>query len=765
MTISTRFFIDPSAPSPLSEEEKARYTRTREELATLGWYDFHRLPEKPPVPCPSHFLLRTRGGVFTLLCGNESGQQGVVHAFEDPGGKTVEWWNRRLGQDPVRCVFHSLGLGYSVLPVLEGADRGSRFLIVESDPLTLSLCLALTDCQRLFRHPNITVRLVETPEEAAGCTKDWFSATQQAGPPQVRILVDPPTMLPRPTFARDWLGALARLLPQMADKMAKDIRGNYPQAPHLVENWAILQNRPGIRHLFGKMEGVPIVAIGAGPSLDEILPVLREVQDRVLLIVCDTAVGAVLRSGVRVDIALGVDSIPKSQEHFRGLVDRRFLPVFFGGVYTPLLQDFGDRAWITAVAPFPTGEMLEAPPGPNRYLMKKGQLVVNGSVGSGALDLAIRLGGSPIFLAGMDLGYCNGKDHASGTIYDSDGGFQDRQPALFEVPSVDGGRTGTCSAFLVSLLGMSHQIAGAGAKVFNLSKNGALIPGTGGQEEGLQALRNLANKTGEPPNKRFLAEVDLASRSLRRPLWRGESGNRGRKRLLVDDRGRVRGEPTPTALLEMARANLESLAATDSETARILGASLEVLETGQFSRRESCRWLLSEERYPRLVIRNAEGRAITILPTTDSPWQEIAEWEVGAESVNLPGVFVLGAGLGHHLKDLCRTLGDRNVWVWEPYPDRFRMTLGVADWRPLFEDHRFHWLIGTPPLETLQRIERDAPDFLHQCPVTWRPWVIPAFRGWASMDEREFVAAWLAYFSRLHPRPQKIEVRLLAGVS
>jgi hypothetical protein len=506
--------------------------------------------------------------------------------------------------------------------------------------------------------------------------------------------------------------------------------------------------------LFGKMEGRPAVVVGAGPSLDADLPLLKEIQDGILIVACDTALRPLLNNGVRVDFVVAIDSSPRNHDHFKNLPDAAFLPVLFGGVYPPLLDQYRDHAWIAATAPFPTVDLLEDFPGPSKYLRQKGTLVMNGSVGTGALDLAQQLGCSPVFLTGIDLAYSVGRDHAGGTIYDEDPDFQKRQPGLFEVPSVDGGRVSTCSPFLVSLFGVVHQLECAQVPVYNLSIAGAAIPGTRGREEGLQLLRSLETSSGESPRKRLEIEADLALRAGgRRKRERGSESS-----FPIDSRGRLRGNPDRDFRMTVAAANLEVLARTDILSAEVLRSSLGLLDSGRLRGGESCEWFRNSEGFPRLAIRSPHSGAVWLVPATDSPWEEVAEWRAKTSFEKSSSPLLLGAGLGFHLRDLLEGLPEgESIWVWEPYPDRLVACLGVADFRPLFEDSRVRWAVGVHADALLRSIERKTPEFLEDRPLTWRPWVEPCLRGWTGEAEGEFLTKWFEVFAEMYPKTLQIE--------
>jgi hypothetical protein len=761
MTEIERFFVDPEHPGSLSEAERHRYRQNLDRLRTLGWKGVRHLPQTPPTPSSSHLLVRTLGGFATLFYGYPTGQQSILHHLEDPDRKAAKWWESRTCEDlQTGVLFLGLGLGYSIPHLLKMAEAGVPLLLVEPDPLTFAFLLCFQDIEPLVHHPRIHLLLTPDPQEA---TREALAWLREHPLPKYRWIVDPPGMLPAPLFLRDWFNDLAQQAPAVAPTLARELRRNYPYPTNLSENWGIVQQRPGIGRLFGALKGQPAVVVGAGPSLDEQLPGLRGVQEGAAIIACDTAVRPLLAAGVRVDIALAMDSSPANRKHFVDLPNRDFLPCLYAGVDPDLLRDYQETAWLAASAFFPTAELLDAVPGPNTYLMNKGWLVINGSVGSSAIDLALKLGAGSIYLAGLDLGYPAGRDHAVGTLYDTDKAFQDRQPGRFEVPCVDGGRVPTATAFLASLLGVTHQVARTEIPIHNLSAKGARIPGTLGHEEGWERLLELAaNSDAEPPAARLARERDLAERGRRRPLWRGEDLNLDNG-WAIDNRGRIPRLPEAEDRRQIAERNLAVLRDTCPRVARVLEEDLGVLDSGILSDGRTVQWFRGREGYPRLLIRDSAGRIDAVLPAVESPWEEIAEWDFERTLLEPPGVAFLGLGLGYHVRAVMKARPGCPLWVWEPLVDRLRLALGTVDLRDLFANRDIRWSVGETPAEALVRMLRETPQFLESLPLSWRPWVIPGFRNWAHEAETEGVESWLRILSAIHPIPEKLEVREVAA--
>jgi len=686
--------------------------------------------------------MRTPAGGATLFYRSQGSQQSVLHPIEGTQEKARTWWVERTSGDVDLCVFHGLGLGYHIPSIIEEADKGVHILIVESDPLTFSLCLALADCTRVLSHENISIVLEPNSTLAGRRTSDWLGRFK--GERRIRFLIDPPAMAAQPIFLRDWFDSLAKLVPSFSRILLKSLHDNYPKPENFLESWPILEGRPGVGRLFGKMAGSPMVVVGAGPGLEELLPPLLQAQDRLLVIACDTIVRRLLDSGIRVDVAVAADSSPKNHEHLMGLSDTGFLPVYYAGAHPPLLAEYQDSLWVCSISPFPTAEHLESGVGPLRYLRNKGRLVLNQTVGTTAVDLAIQLGGDPIFLAGMDLAYCGGKHHISGTIYDRADEFRSTQPGLFEVPSVDGGTVETNTAFLVSLIGLGHQIETAHSVMYNLSREGGVIAGAGGWEEGLAALTRLPQPSGEPPCARLSVERDLAEKELHRPLRRLPVAA-GDLSKVIDNRGRWRTEIEPGLMQAVALENLEALRKTHPELADRVHSRMEIFDTRVLARGEGCQWLRTQQGYPVIIVTDSAGQTISVTPSSGSPWGETAEYAGSQSEDDSPALIHLGLCDGRHVRQALEEPSCQEIWVWEPYLDRFLIGLGIAALVDLFSDPRIRWAVGMDAAALLSRMEESGGTGVRELPMHLRPWVFPGFRVWARSAESEFIEAWMGW--------------------
>ena len=108
------------------------------------------------------------------------------------------------------------------------------------------------------------------------------------------------------------------------------------------------------------------------------------------------------------------------------------------------------------------------------YMMRRWEY--GGTVSSAALEAAIQMGASKVYLVGLDLGYPILQSHADGI----DGGGKMDPANLFEIPAMDGGKVLTDKHMDYYRKQIEVQIGRHPEIAFiNLSRHGARISGTG----------------------------------------------------------------------------------------------------------------------------------------------------------------------------------------------------------------------------------------------------------------------------------------------
>lgn len=243
---------------------------------------------------------------------------------------------------------------------------------------------------------------------------------------------------------------------------------------------------PGIDQIKDHYKGIPAVVVGAGASTDYAIPIIKQFNDRILVIAADAALKPLLKAGIRVDFTTSVERLNEYQKpFFEGLEPLETELVAF-----PVLHQ----------------DLIPLYPGPVRtcyrnyswfaYFEKswpKGIIRCGGSTSHLALGLAGWLGCSKVFMVGVDSCY---EKHPTEELYRShckDTGYEDwnkyrplaefmtekKHPPAFEMLDVLGNPTYTNITYYQWIKEYSEEVNLLGQKMLmiNCSSKGLDIPG------------------------------------------------------------------------------------------------------------------------------------------------------------------------------------------------------------------------------------------------------------------------------------------------
>lgn len=158
------------------------------------------------------------------------------------------------------------------------------------------------------------------------------------------------------------------------------------------------------KDLYGKFNNIPAIICGGGPSLASVQSQLKRLQDSALIIGCGAGVEALLKMGIKPHFAAHVDPAPLHR------FTSAEMPVFYQlRTAAPVVKKYkGPHLLVSGTGNFP----LES------WVQEKWNLepVFDGgwTVGTFGAALALHLGCSPIFLAGIDLATLKGQMYAPG---------------------------------------------------------------------------------------------------------------------------------------------------------------------------------------------------------------------------------------------------------------------------------------------------------------------------------------------------------------
>lgn len=216
---------------------------------------------------------------------------------------------------------------------------------------------------------------------------------------------------------RYFLDGVHSLASFYADRGVQVIGNLWSNAEHLSEAFVALEGKDSFK-------GIPAVICGAGPSLSEHLPQLKEVQDRALFFGGGSALSALSKGGIRPNFAASIDPNPPYR---RFAAHSAFEVPFF--YLTRLSQEIfrlvhAPLHWVATEGVYPFEKWMTEKLGFDSRGFDAGWNVVTFS-----LSLARYLGCDPIVLVGVDLAADGEQTYAGETadVQEEDGWIRTKQ--------------------------------------------------------------------------------------------------------------------------------------------------------------------------------------------------------------------------------------------------------------------------------------------------------------------------------------------------
>lgn len=300
-------------------------------------------------------------------------------------------------------VFLGFGLGYGAVAFAK-EYTSKTLVLIECNPEWFLLALSAIDFTPVFEHQSL-VLLVGAPQqtiisvlEKIGLQNCCFFKTKSHIAHNEQYFINLENLIERNRQKKE---INDRTLEKFSMLWLKN----------MCRNLDIAGGLDGVARYFGAFAGMDACVIAAGPSLDEILPYIKEIQKRTLIVCVDTALRACLNAGVQPDFIVIVDPQYWNIRHLDGLAAPESRIITELAVYPPVFR-FQCKEKLLCSSIYPLGKYIE------KQVKPRGELGAGGSVVTTAWDFARQCGCKRIFMAGLDLGFPERKTHFKGSTFE-----------------------------------------------------------------------------------------------------------------------------------------------------------------------------------------------------------------------------------------------------------------------------------------------------------------------------------------------------------
>lgn len=245
-----------------------------------------------------------------------------------------------------------------------------------------------------------------------------------------------------------------------------------------IKNIENVLNDSSLKALEKKYE-LPTVVISGGPSLNKHLSLLKEYQDKVLMIAAGSTIKTLMKNNIEPDYVISIDGSPINYTHFKEYIFKNTKYVYLMSSYPDIRRHFKSVAYYAFSS---TSSSSSYNHFLNLFEEKPVILDGGGSVAHYALSMANYITTGPICLIGQDLAFTNFQTHAD---FNSQKQIFNEQELLkngaFYIDGYNEDKVLTNNSFNSMKLTFERMLKTSEFKnkeIFNCTEGGANIEGT-----------------------------------------------------------------------------------------------------------------------------------------------------------------------------------------------------------------------------------------------------------------------------------------------
>ena len=309
-------------------------------------------------------------------------------------------------------IFLGFGLGYHVIEaakqILQDKNK-KKLIIIESDLLHFFASLSLLSWEEVFKVENLVLALACPVNQIIPLIENQNNiATKDDGVSDSFIFALPAFTQHDEPYFKSVIELIER------NKTKNEINSKTFQKfaklwiKNSIKNISQIEKCPTVNEYLKNNKDDDFIVLGAGPSLKNIFPYLKELKSKYKIICVETALNTILKNGVEPDFIIITDPQYYAYRHIQGLKTESSFLIAPLSVHPGVFR-FKCKGFLLCSDMIPLSKYFE------NKIGEFGDLGAGGSVASCAWNFARLSGAKNIYLAGLDLSYPQKQTHIKGS--------------------------------------------------------------------------------------------------------------------------------------------------------------------------------------------------------------------------------------------------------------------------------------------------------------------------------------------------------------
>jgi len=334
-------------------------------------------------------------------------------------------------------VIMGVGKGAYFEYLIENFENLERVILVEPNLRLFKNFLEHVDLEKKLRKINKFDFIVNSTLENA--ISSIINALEKSAYTSVGIVH---TFSTRVIFD-DYYSKLSQMMAGALETLKSSYRVSSDNVYKLIMNSMlnIKQDNVPIKPLFDEFGGKPAILVSAGPSLNENMKYLKEINDKAFIIACGSAIRILDKNGVKPHLRAVFSPHWEEMGVIDDLADYSIPLIYTDSVYFPVVREYAGPKFKM----IGSGNLL------SDYiykLMGEEQTVVDIelTIANVVFDMLCRAGVSELIFIGQDMAFTNKRRYSDGANLDH--GIEGMEDALIKNKDIYGDDIYTMPAFL-----------------------------------------------------------------------------------------------------------------------------------------------------------------------------------------------------------------------------------------------------------------------------------------------------------------------------
>ena len=395
-----------------------------------------------------------------------------VYSDIDPLADISAITSSLAGKPISHVVTLGLNFGFVLEEIINQNEDLVHLLVIEPDAALFVEQLKHMDISHLLANEKIIFLVGKSPERSAQIAghvlnirgadmKHWSFALL-------------PSVLPLYTgFAQDFVGQFQTAMSKQ--KLSQSTLGNLgiKFIQNYIENMHAVPRASYVIDYKDKFKGMPCIIASAGPSLEKQLTLLKQIENKIIIIAVGAAMKTLKKYGISPHFIVTIDPLDKNLKYFEDVEFSREVLVAPIVSASNVLRHFKGPLIMAQYNP-KFDELSE------KTLGRMGYLDSGGSVANSTYSFAKHIGVNKIIFIGQDLAHTGGQSHADGHLNKNEKTLEQmrKDPNMFRIKGYYGDEVYAPTTLDAFRSWFEHHIKkDTHIEVINCTEGGALIQG------------------------------------------------------------------------------------------------------------------------------------------------------------------------------------------------------------------------------------------------------------------------------------------------